>query len=323
MSVRGPAAAFLLLAWSAGAQAADDWPTRPIRVIAPFPPGGTLDSVIRGPAEQLSSQLGQALVIDNRAGANGIIGSDVVAKAAPDGYTLLVVTGSFAINPSVYRKLPFDVFRDFVPITNVARAIGYVMVVNPAVPARSVGELIALERRSNGDLTYGSPGVGNSIHLVCELFNQRAGTHLRHIPYKGAGPLVTALLAGEVSMTIMPPVAPLAHIKAGTLRALAFTGEQRWAELPDLPTMAEAGVADFVYDGTWVGMFAPRGTPAAIVDRLHAEVVTAIAVPRIVEAIRHGGYAPDGRSPAAFGDFFKAEVTRYAALARAIGIEPE
>jgi tripartite-type tricarboxylate transporter receptor subunit TctC len=323
MIARHIAAAVLLLVFSADARAAGDYPTRPIRVIAPFPPGGTLDTVIRGPADQLSQQLGQSLVIDSRGGANGIIGTDIAAKAPPDGYTLLMVTGSFVINPSVYRKLPYDVLRDFAPITNLARATGYVVVVNPAVPARTVGELVALDRQPGSNLVFGSPGVGNPIHLVCELFNQRAGTHLRHIPYKGAGPLITALLAGEVHMTIMPPVAPLEQIKAGKLRALAFTGPARWAEMPELPTMAEAGVADFIYEGTWVGLFAPRATPQPIIDRLHREVVKALAVPRIADAIHHGGYVPDGSSPEAFGAFVKEEVARYAAMVREIGIQPE
>jgi tripartite-type tricarboxylate transporter receptor subunit TctC len=316
------AAAAVLLALAAGARAAD-YPNRPIRVIAPFPPGGTLDTVIRGPADQLSKQLGQALVIDNRGGANGIIGTDIAAKAPPDGYTLLMVTGSFAINPSVYRKLPYDVLRDFAPISLLARGLGYVMVVNPALPARSVGELVALDGQPNSNLMFGSPGVGNPIHLACEMFNQRTGTHVRHIPYKGAGPMITALLADEVQMTIMPPIALVEHIRAGTLRALAFTGPARWIELPDVPTMAEAGVRDFVYEGTWVGLLAPRGTPRAIIDRLNGEVVKALAVPRIAETITRGGYVLDGGTPEAFGAFLRAEVAHYAELVRAVGIQPE
>jgi len=292
-------------------------------VIAPFPPGGTLDTVIRPPADQISQQLGQALVIENRGGANGIIGTDLAAKAAPDGYTLLMVTGSFAINPSVYRKLPYDVLRDFAPISNLARGLGYVVVVNPKVSAHSVKDLIALDAKPGSDLTFGSPGFGNPIHLACEMFNQHAGTHIRHIPYKGAGPMITALLAGEVQMTVMPPIAVVDHIRAGTLRALAFTGPKRWAELPDLPIMSEAGVSDYVYEGTWVGMLAPRGTPRAIVDRLHDEVVKALAVPRIAAAITRGGYVLDGGSPEQFAEFLRDQVARYAELARAVGIQPE
>ena len=323
MGARHLAAAILLFVFGADAHAAGNYPTRPIRVIAPFPPGGTLDTVIRGPADQLSQQLGQSLVIDNRGGANGIIGTDIAAKAAPDGYTLLMVTGSFAINPSVYRKLPYDVLRDFAPISNLARGLGYVMVVNPSLPARSVRELVALDGQSNSDLMFGSPGVGNPIHLACEMFNQRTGAHLRHIPYKGAGPMITALVAGEVQMTIMPPIALVEHIRAGTLRALAFTGPARWTELPDVPTMAETGVPDFVFEGTWVGLLAPRGTPRAIIERLNAEVVKALAVPRIADAIRRGGYVLDGSSPEAFGAFLKTEVARYAELVRAVGIQLE
>ena len=323
MIARRLAAAVLVLALGSGAQAADVYPTRPIRVIAPFPPGGTLDTVIRPPADQLSQQLGQALVIENRGGANGIIGTDLAAKAAPDGYTLLMVTGSFAINPSVYRKLPYDVLRDFAPISNLARGLGYVVVVNPSVPARSLSELVALDAKPDSNLMFGSPGFGNPIHLACEMFNQRAGAHLRHLPYKGAGPMITALLAGEVQMTVMPPIALLDHLRVGTLRALAFTGPKRWAELPDVPIMAEAGVPDYVFEGTWVGLLAPRGTPRPIIDRLHAEVVEALAVPRIAEAITRGGYTLDGSTPDQFADFLKEQVARYAALVRAVGIQPE
>ena len=323
MIARRIAAAVLFLMLGGSAQAADVYPARPIRVIAPFPPGGTLDVVIRPPAEQLSQQLGQPLVIENRGGANGIIGTDLAAKAAPDGYTLLMVTGSFAINPSVYRKLPYDVLRDFAPIANLARGIGYVVVVNPSVPARSLEELIALDHKPGSDLTFGSPGIGNPIHLACEMLNQRAGTHLRHIPYKGAGPMITALIAGEVQATVMPPIAVLEHIRAGSLRALAFTGPKRWAELPDVPIMAEAGVPDYVYEGTWVGMLAPRGTPRVIVERLNAEVAKALAVPRIAAAITRGGYVLDGGSPEQFAEFLRGQVARYAELVRTIGIQPE
>ncbi len=327
MIARHVAGAVLLLGcagrFETGARAASDYPTHPIRVVAPFPPGGTLDTVIRGPADQLSQQLGQSLFIDNRGGANGIIGTDIAAKAPPDGYTLLMVTGSFAINPSVYKKLPYDVLRDFAPISLLARGLGYVAIVNPAVPAHSVGELVALDATASGDLKFGSPGVGNPIHLACELFNRRTGAHLRHIPYKGAGPMITALVAGEVQMTIMPPIAVVEHIRAGTLRALAFTGPRRWDELPDVPTMAEAGVPDFVYEGTWVGLLAPRGTPRPIIDRLNAEVVKALAAPRIADTIRRGGYVLDGGSPEAFAAFLKDEVARYAELVQAIGIQPE
>ncbi|MBI3515825.1 MAG: tripartite tricarboxylate transporter substrate binding protein [Proteobacteria bacterium] len=323
MLARCCAVAMLLAALGVGAEAAGDYPSRPIRVIAPFPPGGTLDLLIRGPADQVGAQLGQALVIDNRGGANGIIGTDIAAKAPPDGYTLLAVTGSFVINPSVYRKLPYDVIRDFAPITNLARATGYLMVIHPSVPARSVRELIALAQQPGSRLVYGSPGVGNPIQLACEMFNQRAGTQLMHVPYKGAGPLVNALLAGEVHMTIMPPIALLEHIKGGTMRALAFTGPARWSELSEVPTMAEAGVPDLVYEGTWVGLFAPAATPRAIVERLHREVAKALATPRIAEIFRQAGYVPDGGLPEAFGSFVKAEVARYAEIVRAAGIQPE
>jgi tripartite-type tricarboxylate transporter receptor subunit TctC len=294
---------------------AETYPSRPIRLVAPFPAGGTADAIARTVGNQVGAQLGQSFVIDNRAGANGIIGTDIVAKATPDGHTLLHVTGSFVINPSIYRKLPYDIVKDFVSVTNIVLGEGYLFLVNPAVPATSVKDLIALSR-SGKQVTYSSPGVGNTLHLAAELFNVRAGTRFQHIPYKGVAPAMNAVLAGEVQVTFMPPTVSLPLVRSGKLKALAFTGASRWSEMPDLPTMKEAGVADFVLSGSWHGWFAPAGTPRAIVSRLQKEAHTAMKVPKVRDFIINGGYTPDGRSPDDFAKFLHSEFKRYAEMVR-------
>lgn len=304
------------------AAAADKYPSHPIRVVVPFPAGGTADTNARPLCEQLGTQLGQTVYVDNRAGANGTIGTDIVAKALGDGYTLLIVTTSFVVNPSVYRKLPYDVIRDFVPITNLASSSGYVLVLNPSVPARSVLELIALDHKQPGNLAFSSPGVGNTVHLAGELLNLRAQTHFMHVPYKGSAPALTAVISGEVQLTMMPPTIALPYIKAAKLRALAFTGSTRWSVLPDVPTVSEAGIP-FVFGGTWIGLFSPAGTPRDIVERLQTEVNRALNASRVRDRITEGGYIPEGSTPREFAAFVKAELERYADAVRAANIKPE
>ena len=219
---------------------AQPYPTRPIRLIVPFAAGGTADVIARGVGNEVGAQFGQPFVLDNRGGANGIIGTDIVAKAPPDGQTLLHVTASFVINPSTYTKLPYDIFRDFEPVTNVVLGTGYLLVLHPAVPANSVKDLIALARE--GKVSYSSPGVGNTLHLAAELFGVRAGVKLLHVPYKGVAPAMNAVLAGEVQATFIPATIAQALVKAGRAKAIAFTGAARFPGLSQLPTMAEAGV---------------------------------------------------------------------------------
>jgi tripartite-type tricarboxylate transporter receptor subunit TctC len=297
---------------------ADTFPARPVRLVAPFPAGGTADAIARTVANEVSAGLGQSFVIDNRSGANGIIGTDIVAKAPPDGHTLLHVTGSFVINPSIYRKLPFDIFRDFAPVTNVVLGTGYLMLVNPAVPAASVKELIALAKTKK--LTYSSPGVGNTLHLAAELFNVRSGVKLTHVPYKGVAPAMNAVVAGEVDLTFMPPTVVVPLVKAGRVKALAFTGVERWPVMPELPTMTEAGVANLALAGSWHGWFAPAGTPPAAIARLQREVQRALQVPKVKEFIVAGGYEPDGRSTEDFRKFVRAEFERYAEMVKIAGV---
>jgi tripartite-type tricarboxylate transporter receptor subunit TctC len=315
----------LLTALAAGSAAAADEPpsNRPIRVIIPFPAGGTLDLIVRPLADQLTQQMGRPWVIDNKPGANGIIGGDIVAKSAPDGLTLLAVTASIVVNPHIYRNLPFDVRRDLAPVTLAARGVGYFMVVHPSVPARNVQELIALDRKPGSSLAFSSPGVGNTLHLAAELFNVRAGTHMLHVPYKGIAPAITAALGGEVQVAFMPPVAGLEHIRKGALRPLAFTADKRWSEMPELPTVEESGVADYVVNGSWVGFFAAAGTPRPLVERLSGETQKALRVPKIDALIRQGGYEPEGTSPQEFASFVTDELGRYADAVKAAKIEQQ
>lgn len=312
------AAAALASVLSASAGA---YPTRPIRLVAPFAAGGTADVLARQVATEVGAQLGQTFVIDNRAGANGIIGTDTVAKAPADGHTLLHVTASLVINPHIYRKLPYDVFRDFDPVTNVVLGTGYLVLVNPSVPVSSVKDLIALARK--GNVSYSSPGVGNTLHLAAELFNVRTGVKLLHVPYKGVAPAMNAVVAGEVQTTFMPATIALEQVKAGKLKAIAFTGAGRWSGMPNLPTMKEQGVANLELTGSWHGWFAPAKTPAPVLARLHQEVRKALQVPRVRDAIVAGGYEPDGRSPAESRRFLRAEYERYGEMVRVANVPKE
>ena len=307
---------------AASAAAAQSYPTRPVRLVAPFAAGGTADVLARQIAAEVSSQMGQTFVVDNRAGANGIIGTDTVAKAPPDGHTLLHVTASFVINQHIYRKLPYDVFRDFEPVTNVVLGTGYLLVVNPSVPVASVKDLIALAKKTN-KVNYSSPGVGNTLHLAAELFNVRAGVQLLHVPYKGVAPAMNAVVAGEVQATFMPATIALELVKSGKLKAIAFTGASRWAGMPNLPTMKEQGVANLELTGSWHGWFAPAKTPAPILSRLHQEVRKALQVPRVRESIGAGGYEPDGKSPAEFRKFLRQEYDRYGEMVRVANVPKE
>jgi len=298
------------------------YPSRPIRLIVPFPAGGTADVIARSVANEAGAQLGQPFVLDTRGGANGIIGTDIVAKAPPDGHTLLYVTASFVINPHIYVKLPYDVFRDFDPVTNAVLGTGYLVVLHPALPANSVKELIALARDSklSGNVSYSSPGVGNTLHLAAELFATRAGVKLLHVPYKGVAPALNAVIAGEVQMTLIPPTIALSQIINAIARAIAFTGSSRFAGLPQLPIMSEAGVANLELTGAWQGFFAPAKTPLAVVTRLQQELARALHAPKVRELIISGGYEPDGRSPAEFRKFLRIEYERYAEMVRVANV---
>jgi len=310
-----PVACVVALCAAAASPHAEAWPSRPVRLVAPFVAGGTADVLARQVANEVGAQLGQTFVVDNRAGANGIIGSDMVAKAQPDGHTLLHVTASFVINPYIYTRLPYDIFKDFAPVTNVVLGTGYLLVVHPAVPVSSVQDLIALARKTD-KVSYSSPGVGNTLHLAAELFNVRTGVKLLHVPYKGVAPAMNAVVAGEVQATFIPPTISLGLVKTGKLKAIAFTGTSRMPGLPDIPTMKESGVQNLELTGSWHGWFAPAKTPPAVLARLHQEVRKALQVPRVRESIVTGGYEPDGKSPAEFRKFLRQEYERYGEMVR-------
>jgi len=308
----------LSLAGGAGAQ---PYPSRPVRVIVPFAPGGSPDIVARIITQQLGMQTGKTFVVDNRAGADGVIGAQVVADAAPDGYTLLVTSSSFVVNPSFHRTLPFDVNTSFEAVTNICAVDGFILAGNLEVPARTVPELIALAKTGKG-ISYASPGVGNVLHLAGELFQQRIGTKLLHVPYKGGGPVMTALIGGEVETAFLLPHTSVSYITENKIRAFGYTGAKRAAFLPDVPTLAEQGVDGMETLGTWAGLFAPANTPAEVKDWLRGEIVKALAQPAVRARLTELGYIPLGNSPAEFKAYVADQVTRIRAIVDGAGIKP-
>jgi len=284
---------------------------------------GAPDTVARVIAQALAAQTGRPFVVDNRPGANGIIGAEAVAKSRPDGYTLLVTSSSFIVNPSMYRKLPYDTLRDFSPVTQLTAAGGLLLVANPSTPAQSVQELIALARKPDSRLSFGSPGIGNTNHLTGELLNARAGIKMLHVPYKGGGQAVSALLAGDIQVMFASSALSLPHIRAGRLRALAYTGHARAPYLPDVPTMIEAGVPGFEVDSGWHGLYVPANCPGEIVAKLQSEVRSAFGNPQVRERIVALGLEPVGTTAAEFRLFVQAEIEKYAEMVRTAGIQPE
>jgi tripartite-type tricarboxylate transporter receptor subunit TctC len=306
----------------AAGDAAEVFPTRPIRLIVPYPAGGGTDIVGRVLAQKLHESMGQPVVIDNRGGAGGTIGTAVVAKSAPDGYTLLLVPTSHVINPSIYAKLPYDTERDFAPITMVASA-AILMAVNPSVPADTVrGFIEAAKARPQTLANYGSAGTGTVFHLTGELFKQLAGLQLQHVPYRGGAPTITALLAGEIPLAFETMLALQPHVRAGTLRALAVTSPQRSAIMPDIPTTAEAGFPALAADNSYA-LFAPTGTPAPILARLHDATIAALALPGVHDQLREQGAEVVGNSPTDLAAYVAAEIPKWAALAHQAGVQPQ
>jgi tripartite-type tricarboxylate transporter receptor subunit TctC len=301
---------------------AQPYPSKPIRMIVPFAAGAP-DAAARILAQQLQAQMGQPVLVENRPGANGLPGTDAVARADPDGYTLLLVSTSIAINPSLHRKMPFDVQKDLEPITAVVTGPGYILVVNPALPVKTVKELVALAKTPGKQLTYGTPGFGNALHLATEMFTTRAGISVTHAPYKGAGPAIADLIGGHIQMMFVTPPLSMPHIRSGRLRPIAFAGPKRWSELPDVPVMAEAGIDGVVLDGGWYGLFAPARTPAAIVNRLHAEVRQALGVAEVRDRYAKMMLDPVGNTPAEFRAEVAEQIRKYAELVKAAKIEPQ
>lgn len=285
------------------------YPIKPIRFIVSFPPGGPNDILARALAQRLAENLGQQVVVDNRAGAGGVLGTDLAAKAVADGYTMLLVAGGHAINPSLYRKLPYDTVRDFAAVASVA-AIPSILVVHPSVPAKSIKELVQLAKTKPGQLNFASAGNGTVSHLAGEMLKSTSGIEMVHVPYKGNAPATTALLAGEVSLYIggMPSILPL--VAAGRLRALAVTTAKRSAAAPDIPAMSEAGVPGFDVS-PWYGVVVPAGTPADIIHRLNGEILKAIQAPDVRERLASQGFETKVSTPREFDAFIRSEIVKW------------
>lgn len=311
------ALALAALPMSALAQA---WPSKPIKLVAPSTPGDAPDVIARLVADKLSTALGQQVVVENRPGAGGVVGSDYVAKAAPDGYTLIMGNaGSHGINAAVYSKLPYDIQKDFAPVSQVAVAPN-VMVINPSVPASTVAEFIAYAKANPGKLSYASGGNGSSAHMSMELFKSMSGIDIQHVPYKGSSPALTDVVSGQVVAFIgnMPPTVPL--IKAGKLRALAVTTKSRSALMPELPTIAEAGLPGYE-TVAWFGVLAPAGTPPEIVNKLSSEIGKIAKSPEIREKLIAMGAEPVGGTPEEFKAVIDRDIAKWKPLAQKVGIK--
>jgi len=293
---------------------AQAWPNKTIKFVVPFPPGGGTDTFARPLAAKLAAQLGQQVLIDNRGGAGGTIGADVVAKSAPDGYTFLVGAVHHTVAVSVYKSLPYSLERDLAPVTGVAY-VPDVLVVNKNVKAQSVKELVALSKANPGKLNFGSSGNGTTRHLAGLIFNNLTGSSVQHVPYKGSGPAMTALLGGEIEMIFEGLGSAASHIRGGTIRALAVTSPKRSPAFPDIPTMAEAGVPGFE-SLSWYGLWAPAGTPPEIVKRMQEEIAKAYASPDLKATLASQGAEPGGEPTEAFAKFVRAETEKWGKLAR-------
>ena len=314
-------AALLGLAALAAAPAlhaqASDYPNRPIRIVVPFSPGGAVDGPTRVIAQELGKRLKQQIIVDNRPGAGATIGSELVAKSAADGYTLLLASQTNAISASLYTKLSFNPIDDFAGISLLGREPG-VLVVHPSMPVKSVAELVALAKQRPGELNYASSGNGSGQHLFMAMFASMAGIKLTHVPYRGSGQATTDLLGGTVPMAMPGTAGMVAHIRAGKLRPLAVSGSTRSAQLPDVPTLAEAGVPGYsAY--VWMGLLAPKGTPAAIIERLHRELKAVLAMPEVRQPFAEAGIEINGSTPAEFDAYFRDERERWARIVKDTG----
>jgi len=320
-------AAFVALAAASHAQSqrgtasAVAYPTKPVRLIVPFAPGGGTDIVARAVAHKLTEVWSQQVVVDNRGGAGTVIGTELGAKAPPDGYTLLMGTTTLAINPSVRAKLPYDTLKDFVPVTQTAFQT-YILAVHQSVPARDVKQFIALAKAKPGTLNFGSPGTGTGSHLAGELFKFMSGTDLVHVPYKGSGPALSDLLGGQIQFIFGTILSTFPHVKAGRLRALGVSGVKRASALPEVPTIAEAGVPGYSA-ASWNGVLTPAGVPQPILRKLNSDLVKVVNSPEVRERLSGDGGEPVGNSAEEFGAFIRSEIEKWAKVIRAANIRVE
>jgi tripartite-type tricarboxylate transporter receptor subunit TctC len=313
------ASAFLLLFAAAAALAQTDYPSRPVRIIVPSPPSGGTDIVARVLAAHFSNAFGQQFFVENKPGAGNVIGIEAAARAAPDGYTLLVSASTIALNSVLYKKVPYDPLRDFAPITLAATAPN-ILVVNPKLPIKSVADLIAAATAKPGALSYGTPGIGTSPHLCMELFKSMAGIDMQHVPYKGTSAAVMDVIGGQIEVAFATALTAKPLIDAGRLRALAVSGPRRVAALPDVPPVAEAGVPG--YEAMqWYGLLAPAGTPAPIIARVHSEAMVALRSPEMKARLAADGAEPLGTTPAEFGAYIKRELEKWSRVRDTAHIE--
>jgi tripartite-type tricarboxylate transporter receptor subunit TctC len=311
----------LICACAVEARAQSSYPSRPVRIVVPSPPAGGTDIIARVLAQHFSTAMGQQFFVENRPGAGNMIGIESVARSAPDGYTLLFVPSTLALNSVMYKKVSYDPVRDFAPIT-LAAAANNVLVINPAIPAKTLIEFIALAKQKPGQLTYGTPGIGTSPHMSMELFKSLAGVDLQHVPYRGTAPAMTDMIGGQISAMFSNALTAKPQIESGAIRALGVSGRKRSQALPDIPPIAEAGLPG--YEATqWYGLVAPAGTPPEIIARLHAEATKALETQEMKDKLAGDGAEPVGTTPAEFAAHIKGELEKWAGVARAAHIEPQ
>ncbi|MCA3106320.1 MAG: tripartite tricarboxylate transporter substrate binding protein [Rhodocyclaceae bacterium] len=314
------AVAALLLALPATVLA-QAWPSKPIRVVVPFPAGGGIDTVARIVVPKMSEALGQPMVIDNRSGAGGTVGTEVVARATPDGHVLLATFASHSMNATLYRDLSYDTEKAFAPISLIA-TVPNILVVHPSLPAKTVGDLISLARKRPGDINYASVGNGTPAHLSAELFNMMAGVRMTHIPYKGAAASIIGMITGETQLTFTTVLIALPHVKAGKLRPLAVASTTRTPLLPEVPTVDQSGLKGYE-SIAWYGLLAPAGTPGPVVDRLHAELVKSVQAPEVRDNLLRQGTEIIASTPARFAQVIREDIVKWTKVVKAAAVKPD